>query len=381
VLVSGCRGGIAWAPDGKRLAVIARTTVYLFDIGTGRLQRLSFAGRHAVSPVFSPDGKRLACLLPTYEKKKMKSVALGVVQLPAGTLQVLVPQLDQSKKAKDSGPIELDANVDGLVGFALTAAWSARGDRLFYVTKEEERAGVWSIAASGGKPTRLGTVEGDAALPSFAPGGGKLACFSKQGGLELFEPGTKKARRIWEAPQGWAPSPFAGVRWSSDGSNLAIIVDKKPDSASGQPNMPSENGPCQVWTVPVGNGGQARKLAEVPGGSMFVSLSPDLKTIYFLGDQKPGSMGIGVLEAPYQSPRFVARLPVPNDTKEPRAPSGKAKAPEGDPGDEVPSLAPERSPDGKWLAFMLPTDANRKGGPRLVLAPVAGGMLRTVPIR
>ncbi|HWP34920.1 MAG TPA: hypothetical protein VNM66_04910, partial [Thermodesulfobacteriota bacterium] len=60
-------GQVAWSPTGDRLAFVSGRTdrgdLYLLDLATGRLTRLTAEGRSVLHPEWSPDGRRLAFAL------------------------------------------------------------------------------------------------------------------------------------------------------------------------------------------------------------------------------------------------------------------------------------------------------------------------------
>ena len=63
---AGGEGGVAWSPDGTRLAFSAKREgddtdqLYLLDLRGGEAQRLTTLTNGARSPKFSPDGRRIA---------------------------------------------------------------------------------------------------------------------------------------------------------------------------------------------------------------------------------------------------------------------------------------------------------------------------------
>ncbi len=48
------------SPDGRMLAVVAQGDIWVYNIPRGMLSQLTFDGRSALGPIWSPDGKRIA---------------------------------------------------------------------------------------------------------------------------------------------------------------------------------------------------------------------------------------------------------------------------------------------------------------------------------
>ncbi|MCB1057500.1 MAG: DPP IV N-terminal domain-containing protein, partial [Acidobacteria bacterium] len=70
----------AWSPDGRRLAVIGDDDVFLWEIGTRTLTRLTTTDAKEADPKFSPDGRWLAYV---------RDQDLVIADLAAGTERAL----------------------------------------------------------------------------------------------------------------------------------------------------------------------------------------------------------------------------------------------------------------------------------------------------
>src|SRR5262249_9739582 len=108
-----CVTGLAWGPDGRRLALAAMNKgVFLCDAATGGVLR-TLPG--AVGPVnsvaFSPDGPRLACGGPD---------SVGLVIDP--------------ESGPEPGQLRAHADKPGSVGVLAGLAFSPGGDRLATAT-------------------------------------------------------------------------------------------------------------------------------------------------------------------------------------------------------------------------------------------------------
>ena len=196
--VTGLKGEgarLAWSPDGQRLAFIAkrdeRTQIELLDLQTQDLRVLAPADpihgpiatfERFITLEWSPDG---ACLL--------------YVAQAAATDPVPDPVVDPRNDGDGYGEIERlqvwSIAVDGTAApIALTsadfhsgaAAWSPDGARVVFVSNRsghEEGMGsnlnqpfeLWSVAAIGGRETKLTDGPGANVAPAWSPDGAWLA--------------------------------------------------------------------------------------------------------------------------------------------------------------------------------------------------------------
>jgi Tol biopolymer transport system component len=194
------------SPDGARVAfeiqdpATAAPAVYISDAAGTRRTRASFGAAASFSPIWSPDGKRLAfisCKRPTDCSFVLRDAGgQGSEQtIPAGEL------------AKGGGGLE-DWSPDGKeVLFSYWNSVTGNGD-------------VWAIPVTGDqKPFPLLDSPADEGSPHFSPDGRFLAYESNETGrFEIFvKPMSGQGK--WQVSAGGGNSP----RWRRDGKELFFI--------------------------------------------------------------------------------------------------------------------------------------------------------------
>jgi WD40 repeat protein len=238
--VPGPAADLAYSKEGTVLAVVASEKVYVDNAATGKTQ-VTLPFQRPVAVAFAPDGKRLAV----------------AVQKP-GAAQGEVSFWNVETRAQDGEPIRLPGEVRDVGwsadGAALAVA-AGKEVRLYDAASRQERRSIaahtapisglafapdgrslvtvggdqlvkrWSVA--DGK--LLGAYEGHtnpAGRPEFTPDGARLATF---GGLD---DGTV---RLWDTDTGKplgmlvnAPSETADLSFNRDGRTLAMALRHSP---------------------------------------------------------------------------------------------------------------------------------------------------------
>jgi Tol biopolymer transport system component len=209
----------AWAPDGRRLAVVAASArgeqgggqLWLVERATGRATPLIARTRPALAPAFAPDGRRIAFFAPDSADKT----------------QLWVMAVDSASAA----PVRLTGQADVT---PTRARWTRDGRWLLYGADGR----LWKVAAAGGTPVEIPFT---AAL-SFQRPRHRLPP------ARFPEPGTPQHVRA-----------FMGLALSPDARSVGML-------ALGR-----------LWVMPVG--GAPRAAADVPLDAHHLAWSPDGGTL------------------------------------------------------------------------------------------------------
>jgi len=155
--------GLSWSPDGKWLAVTAKTgqqavAIYLVSADSGELRKLTNPPPEMYGdafPNFSHDGRAIAfCRFKSLAASSLYVLPLSATFEARGEPQML--------------PTAAGLSVSNL-------AWTANDREIIYATEFSPKSLLYRIAASGSGPPRpLGLGEG-ATMPALSSGGRRLA--------------------------------------------------------------------------------------------------------------------------------------------------------------------------------------------------------------
>jgi Tol biopolymer transport system component len=170
----------AWSPDGSTIAFSAQvggyTDLFLYDLGTRTLRRLTDDAYADLQPSWTPDGRSLTFVTDRF------STSLDT--LDAGPYQL-------ARMSIDDGAIQpIDT---GLSGSAYSPQWSANGQDLYFVSTNSGRPEVYRLDGTTGHATRLtGVLTGVAGITPTSPAlsvaaGAGLAALTvfRHGGYDL----------------------------------------------------------------------------------------------------------------------------------------------------------------------------------------------------
>jgi serine/threonine protein kinase/Tol biopolymer transport system component len=234
-------------PDGKRVVMAIRekgfVDIWMYDIERGTLTRLTFGAGDNFSPVFSPDGQRIAFL-------RLKDAKFSILAKPAdgsGSEETLLPP--QSVR---SSP----------------ASWSPDGKFLAYV--QIDRTGkreIWVLPLEGErKPQLVLASQFDNYTAIFSPDGRFLAYSSDENGRdEVYVMPFRNGSAKWQiSTNGTSGSPV----WERDGKQLfypesgnimGVDIATQPTFHASTPRV----------IVP------AKAMGNLPSGPLGFNVSPD----------------------------------------------------------------------------------------------------------
>lgn len=313
------RSTVSWSPDGRTLIVADGKTahspsaIYQVELSSREAKPITFPPKFwdgDSSPVFSPDGTRIAFVRTT------EGYVRDIYVMAAGGGE---PQ-----------PVTQDERlVSGL-------AWTADSSSIVFSSNRAGKYSLWRISAKGGKPERLSVGGEDAFAPAISPVGNSLAyvqrsakwslmrvdledsqakrparllASTQQDSAPQFSPdGTRIAFQSWRSgnQEIWLSAtdgtqlvmltnfggPLTGSpSWSPDGQQIAF--DSRVDRHS------------HIFSIPA-NGGTPHSLTKGEFNDVIPSWSRDGRSLYF-GSNRSGSWQIWKLPAAGGEPVQVTK--------------------------------------------------------------------------
>jgi TolB protein len=246
----------AISPDGQTVAFASNRSgywdIYLMDLGSGGISRLTDTLDYEAAPSWSPDNKWLV-----YEAYLDNNLELVIqsVESPGEVLRLT------NNPAGDFSP-----------------AWSPQGRQIAFVSNQSGEDEIWLAELDNGEDQRFMNLSQDSASkdthPAWSPDGSSLAWVGEQDGMRILY--IQEIRSSGEA----TPIPLAKRQslgsgewpvWSADGETILTILQA--------PNK------IYLTAYPVHYPGLSLPAIEMPGEVNGMSwgnnsLAPALQTIY-----------------------------------------------------------------------------------------------------
>jgi TolB protein len=252
----------AVSPDGTRLAFSSRRdgswNLYLLDLKTGEVKRLTTGLDFKANPYWSPDNKWLA-----FELYQNNNFDIALINVDEGSMVKLT-----NDPAADYEP-----------------AWSPNGREIVWVSMRSGNPDLWVRSLDRPDETfaqqLTATPDVQECDPAFSPNGQLVAYTDEASPLKLVytHSATDPNDRAVKAAQGQHPA------WSPDGSSLLTVVPQ--DATRGQDYL---------FATPLGQSGFSQIAYQTTHGHITaINWSPIV-----LPETLPGSMGQAavVVDAP-----------------------------------------------------------------------------------
>ena len=176
------------------------------------------------------------------------------------------------------------------------AAWSPRGDALAFIAYDPVRNRAALELVRGGRATALAAVDGVAEAPRFSPDGATIALMATPGAHKqtgAVEAGAQQVGDIGalstadEKRIGVIPVAGGQVRYVSPADTFIYEYDWRPDGRGFVATAAKGNGDNNWWIAKLVAvdlaGGQARVIAAPRFQLNFPRVSPDGRTVAFIG--------------------------------------------------------------------------------------------------
>jgi dipeptidyl aminopeptidase/acylaminoacyl peptidase len=145
----------AWSPNGRYIAYVSckddysSDDIWLVEVSTGKAEQLSRTIMATSTPVWSPDGTKLALQATAKDEYWYEDLCSIYLLDPAAGSELRV---EMQVYATDAGNRH-------------KVYWSADGRQLYFLYTERGNGNLWTVPSSGGVATRITNMEG--AMSSF----------------------------------------------------------------------------------------------------------------------------------------------------------------------------------------------------------------------
>ena len=196
------KSGRAWSPDGKRIALTRsegdNMDVYVVNVASGRLSRVTSSAGDDRDPAWSPDGSRMVF---TSERD--------------GNREVYVARADGSDVQRLTAHPSRDASP----------SWSPDGSRILFVSARTGTSELHLMSADGLDVEQLTSgAHSSTDLPRWSPDGAYVAFQIAEG--SRYDIGLLRMRDRHQTVLVGTPDSDGSYTWSPDGTRLAYITGR-----------------------------------------------------------------------------------------------------------------------------------------------------------
>ncbi len=121
--------GPAWAPDGRRIAFVSSSTIYVANADGSAQRRLTDNAASVDSPAWSPDGRRI-----TFARLRHRAFEIYVVNVDGSG----------QRRLTSSGPVRENASLRVRWG-NFAPAWSPDGRSIAFVSRRDGNLEIYVI--------------------------------------------------------------------------------------------------------------------------------------------------------------------------------------------------------------------------------------------
>lgn len=300
-----------FSPDGNRLAFVSDVTgdgdVYVLDIATGRLSRLTHAdGRDELSGwshdgqwiYFGSDRDNVGGFNAVYRVRASGGTPMPVSLEAYRNEEQGVPSPDNTSIALvgggmgafqwwrhgsahiDHGAIWLLANDGSHAYSRLTPddaradwpMWAPDGRSLYYMSDRGGTENIWHVQRNGSEAALTHFSDGRVLWPTIS-GDGRTIAFERDFGIWTVDTATGKAQPVAITLAGAVAGPedrhetlrdrFHDLALSPDGKKVAFVAHG------------------QVFAADAGKGGEAVRVTRAPGDAYGIAWAPDSRRIVY----------------------------------------------------------------------------------------------------
>jgi Tol biopolymer transport system component len=311
----GAKAYPAFSPDGRRLAYSARATsskaetfhLFVRDVAAGTAQPLTTGPSSDVSPVWSPDGARIA-----------------FVRMDGGQAEcVVISASGSGEERKFPGCAAPGDETQPLPA----VSWMHDGQSLVVVESVEKQPSALAVLSLGDgafRPLTHPPAGMDDSTPAVSPDGNTLAFVrsTSADGADIYlcDLAGANPRRLT-----FDDRPIRGIAWTRDGQDLLYTGQRI--------------GGWRVWRMPV-YGGSPRDLIIAGHQAWYVAVAPTGNRLVYTESSTVSSIWRAVLGASGQDDRHAVIRS-----------SGSEKGPRYSPdGNRIADISDQTGNDEIWLS-------------------------------